>query len=98
MGNIATNSSGNEGMAIINNNYDGQYYAQKVYLEHQRKDGTLKGKTAAEWVPYSKVESQYPMPGVAESWILLTFLTGIGHHHQHQIQTRRYIKQSRDIP
>jgi uncharacterized protein YkwD len=60
-GNIATDSSGVEGMAIISNNYEGQYYVQKVYLETSRKGWYSKGITAAEWVPYSKVESQYPI-------------------------------------
>jgi len=61
MGNIATDSSGSEGMAIITNNFEGQYYVKNVSLEASSKGWYTNGKTNAEWLRYSEVENRYPI-------------------------------------
>jgi len=61
VGNIATDNAGTEGMAIVSNNFKGQYYVKKVYLEASRKGWYTMGKIDAIWVSYSQVESQYPV-------------------------------------
>jgi len=61
MGNIATDSSGTEGMAIITNNFEGQYYVKKVSLQASKKGWYTQGKTNAEWLRYGEVEDQYPL-------------------------------------
>lgn len=61
VGNIATENSGTKGMAIVSNNYQGQYLVKTVSLESSGKGWYTKGSTEAQWVSYDEVEVKYPI-------------------------------------
>lgn len=61
VGTIATENSGTKGMAIVSNNYQGQYLVKNVFLESSGKGWYTKGSIEAQWVSYDEVEVKYPI-------------------------------------
>ena len=61
VGSIATDSSGNKGYAIVNDEGKGQYQVVPVYLDQSKKGWHTSGPETREWRDYKTIEQQNPV-------------------------------------